>query len=351
MHCLSPNFQGGCDDGFETDLLINAVDPDPNVLQTKDSDTFFGEKKALDPPSVSDVVAANNPPGSSGPSTSTFLSYINSFMSFHAGTAQEAGVSHSNSTLSGELGTIRFYLFFFLMNAQGAAAKIDISTLLSETRCLSMSGILGLLDTDILFAESGTSQPEFWRVIQGTLGIGSLRLNSPRIKESKRGLASTGRLDRATSYHRINQGGGLQGKLLWNWEEILLEQNRWKSQRKDGLGATDQPPTIEPQDTTTIKQKGSWGDANASISVGVHKGEEIIQGTTDKWWMDRWQIEALAVASVQKLTLEDACSLLTIAYFGKSEGNLQQIISGSLCVFLTTATFVAAWYTNWSWVP
>ncbi|KIM21931.1 hypothetical protein M408DRAFT_29175 [Serendipita vermifera MAFF 305830] len=122
-----------------------------------------------------------------------------------------------------------------------------------------------------------------------------------------------------TSYHKINQEAGPQGKLLWTWNEIEAEKSRW--------------------------------NASTSIYVGAQNGEEITQGTTDKWWMDRWQIEALAVAGAQRLSLEDACRLLTTAYFGKSEGDLQQIISGILCVLLTTITFQAAWYTNWSWVP
>jgi hypothetical protein len=237
-----------------------------------------------------------------------------------------------------------------------------------------MSGILGLIETDILFAESGTSQPEFWRIAQGTLGIGALRVMSRVCKtpcfeqlhqmygikppesmqarefwlrqEAWTELQGLDMGQEDTSYHRINQGSGPQGKLLYDWEEIETERKRWGSHDED---PSNIPVKRRSQDSTDRPKEG-WVGVNTSLSVAGQKGEEISQGSTDKWWMDRWQIEALAVASGQELTLENACNLLTTAYFGPPTGHLHHLISGIVCGLLTVGTFVAAWYTNWSWV-
>ncbi|KIM21923.1 hypothetical protein M408DRAFT_333180 [Serendipita vermifera MAFF 305830] len=373
MNFLSPNSQEGHDHGAKPDLFVVSPDHGPNTQQAKGSSSSIRKKETRGPHSV----AINNSPGPSGFFTSVHLLHNKASLGSNTGSSAEVGMPNLNSVLSGEFSTLWFYLFSFLLNVQGVAAKIDFVTLIQETRRLSMSGILGLLDTDILFAESGTSQPEHWRVIQGTLGIGALRVLSriskmpcfealhqihgikpPESVEARefwlrqeawtelQGL-DMGQED--TSYHRINQGSGPQGKLLWNWEEIETEKNRWEAQKKNGLGEGVQTSAIQSQGSNA-KRSRDWGGATTSIPVGVRKGEEISQGTTDKWWMDRWQIEAIAVASEQNLTLEDACSLLTTAYFGKAAGHLPQIISGALCVLSTTTTVVAAWYTNWGWV-
>jgi hypothetical protein len=86
------------------------------------------------------------------------------------------------------------------------------------------------------------------------------------------------------------------------------------------------------------------------MRIAGTSSEEISEGSTDKWWMDRWQIEALAVASARDLTLEEACNLLTTAYFGTLTGRIQQLLAGLSCIILTVGTFLAAWYTNWSWI-
>ncbi|KIM21930.1 hypothetical protein M408DRAFT_299288 [Serendipita vermifera MAFF 305830] len=347
MHRLYPNFQGDSDDEFKNDHSVDALNPQSNVLQTDGSNDSLQENDTSRSHSANDPVVVNNCPESSSSSTSSFLSYTNFPLRSHAETTRGAQTPHSNSILPREFGTIHFYLLSFLLNVQGVAAKIDLSTLVTETRRLSMSGVLGLLDTDILFAESGTSQPEIWRIVQGTLGIGTLRVLSKICKmpcfeqlhrvhgikppesvearefwlrqEAWTEIQALNMGQEDTSYHRINQGSGPQGKLLWGGKEMEIEKERW--------GTTK------------------------SIAVGGLNGEEISQGTTDKWWMDRWQIEALAVASGQGLDLEDACNLLTTAYFGASDGNRHQIISGQLAIVFTIGTFLAAWYTNWSWVP
>jgi hypothetical protein len=277
-----------------------------------------------------------------------------------------------------------------ILNVPGVAAFIDFSTLVAQTRQLSMSGVLGILETDILFAEAGTSQPELWRIAQGTLGIGALRVLSkitltpcfevlhmmfgikpPEAVQAREfwlrqeawtevSILDMGQED--TSYHRINQGCGPQGKLLWNWEEIEIEREWWgKIESNKDLGSTPTPKAANSDasglgnaspETLSLKKQSelAWGDVKTSVEVAGKKKKEVSEGTTDKWWMDRWQIEALAVASALDLTLEEACNLLTTAYFGRSTGRIQQLLGGISCVFLTTLTFLTAWYTNWSWV-
>ena len=239
-----------------------------------------------------------------------------------------------------------------------------------------MSGLLGLVETDVLFAEPGTSQPEYWRIAQGLLGIGSLRvlgrvcempcfeqlhqvygIKPPESVEAREfwlrqeawtELQALDMGQEDTSYHRINQGSGPQAKLLRNWEEIETERNRWGSQKE---GSTLDVPTKQGSRASTMQAKEAWVGVNTSLSVAGQKGEEISQGTTDKWWMDRWQIEALAVASEQELTLEDACNLLTTAYFGTRNGHIQHFLSGAIGTILTLLTFLVALFTDWSWVP
>ena len=233
-----------------------------------------------------------------------------------------------------------------------------------------MSGILGILDTDLLFAEPGTSQPEYWRLAQGTLGIGSLRtlglicktpcfeflhsmhgIKPPEAVEAREfwlrqeawteiNALNMGQED--TSYHRINQGSGSQGKLLWNWEEIEAERKLWSK----AATRENSSPKLEKGEPVL-----SFANFNNTRAVPGEDGEETSQGTTDKWWMDRWQIEALAVASARNLTLEEASDLLTLAYFGTSKGRTQQLLAGLSCTAFTVATFLTAWYTNWSWIP
>jgi hypothetical protein len=156
------------------------------------------------------------------------------------------------------------YRFLAILNAQGVAAMIDFDTVITQSRQLSMSGILGILDTDILFAEPGSEQPEYWRLVQGTLGIGALRVLSricktpcfemlhlmhgiklPEAVEAREfwlrqeAWSEIRALDMGqedTSYHRINQGSGPQGKLLWNWEEIEAERELWGSESEGDLG-------------------------------------------------------------------------------------------------------------------
>jgi hypothetical protein len=236
-----------------------------------------------------------------------------------------------------------------------------------------MSGVLGLLSTDLLFAEPGTSQPEYWRLGQAILGIGSLHVlgricQSPCFEKlhfmygvkppeavqarefwlrqegwTEIAIINMGRED--TSYHRINQGSGPQGKLLWSQEEIETEKEWWKGGNVAGSG-TQRTTRHEKTQNPEKDNEEPWREV---ASDG--KGTEVIEGTTDKWWMDRWQIEALAVASKLNLTLEDTCDLLSTAYFGRSVGGRQLLFSGIMSAVLTICTFLAAWFTHWSWIP
>ena len=232
-----------------------------------------------------------------------------------------------------------------------------------------MSGILGILETNILFVDPGTSQPEFWRLAQGTLGMGSLRVLSKiceapcwetlhlvhgvkppeavqanefwRNQEAWTELSALDMGSEDTSFHRINQGSGPQGRLLWDWDEIETERRLW-----GGEGDITDSPTFT---SGSRQQNVAWAGVNTRLSV-AGGGTEISEGTTDKWWMDRWQIEALGVAGAQDLTLEEACDLLTTAYFGRLTGRDQQVLAGIMCLLLTVGTAVTAWYSNWSWV-
>ncbi|KIW07045.1 uncharacterized protein PV09_01937 [Verruconis gallopava] len=284
-----------------------------------------------------------------------------------------------------------------------------------------MSGLLGLIETDILYAEPGTEQAEKWRIAQSILGIGSLRVlskicRSPCFEilhqmygiqppESKWArdfwlaqrswteLALINMTSEDTSYHRVNQGTGPQAKVLWTWDEICAERIWWAPATPNtpskNTSMTGEPLKCRSDSTLatqTGRPAGTRGDSiptslsaastalisDDHVSIGENSHTEkshqksplppgrlrlfppknstdITEGTTDKWWMDRWQCEFLAVAALHNITNDKACEILTAAYFGYPANAAYHIFIGALCITMATATFIAGVFSDWSW--
>jgi hypothetical protein len=284
---------------------------------------------------------------------------------------------------------------------QPVRAEIDWETLIGKSRELSMSGILGLVDTDILYAEPGTEQPEIWRILQAMVGIGCLRVVSrickapcweilhqiygiqpPESVEAREfwlrqpswtEMSRLGMTQEDTSYHRINQGSGPQLRLLWTAREVQDEHDWWNqkgtslSHRDPSPGSAPNTPYLKRDSLAVISPETTRGGRSTSMSGrsmdrdALRKGEtpwiyvsrrgsSVSEGTTDKWFMDRWQCEVLAVASIHELTIAQASEVLTVTYFGHQTGLVWHGGSGLACLALSAGTFVAAEYTDWAWM-
>jgi hypothetical protein len=282
--------------------------------------------------------------------------------------------------------------FLLLSFASPVRAGIEWDTLITRSRELSMSGALGLLETDILYAEPGTEQPELWRILQSMVGIGSLRVASriceapcweflhsmygTRLPESVEArnfwlnqpswteMSKLGMSHEDTSYHRINQGSGPQLKVLWTWDDIAREQAWWEGEDDQRRGSMDRRPSdflvVTPVTSggSVRERRGSRAsDDVRAQEVGdtpslytTRRGQKISEGTTDKWFMDRWQCEVLAVACHCGMTIGDASSLLTVAYFGNESSVYQHSMIGGICFILAAGTFVTAAFSDWSWI-
>jgi hypothetical protein len=281
-------------------------------------------------------------------------------------------------------------------------AEVDWEALLGRSRELSMSGILGLVETDILFAEPGTQQTEIYRILQSLVGIGCLRVLS-RIcvapcweflhtmygikqpegvearefwlrQESWTEMSALGLSQEDTSYHRINQGSGPQIKILWTFEQLENERDWWTGDEGDQLRPGDDAARIRERRrsssthvTAALSNGGRAGPrskspANSSVvnrdalsrgkTPNIYKtrhGNSVSEGTTDKWFMDRWQCEVLAVAAVHRLPVKQASHVLTVAYFGHKAARRWHILHGIVCCLLTGANLAAAMLTHWSW--
>lgn len=146
-------------------------------------------------------------------------------------------------------------LLLALGSARPAAALVEWDNLISKSRELSMSGILGLVETDILYAEPGTEQAEVWRVLQALVGIGCLRVVAricrapcweflhamhgippPEGVEAREfwlrqaswtEISALGLSQEDTSYHRINQGSRPQLRILWTKAQLEHERTWW----------------------------------------------------------------------------------------------------------------------------
>jgi hypothetical protein len=245
-----------------------------------------------------------------------------------------------------------------------------------------MSGALGLVEANILFAEAGSEQDEFWRLFQSFLGIGAIRVLSSicvspcweflhqmygiKLPESVEArefwlrqpswteISQLGLTQEDTSYHRINQGSGPQAKVLWTWDDICKERDWWLRRQsvappreKDEMACEISEVKDEPKDNFWLDRMPKNG-ITPNIYVSRH-GADITEATTDKWWMDRWQVELLAVAAIRQITIGEASALLTAAYFGKRASPFWHYFYGILCCIFTISTFVLANFTDWSW--
>ena len=150
--------------------------------------------------------------------------------------------------------------------------EVEWEALVGRSRELSMSGILGLVETDILFAEPGTQQTKIYRILQSLVGIGCLWVLSRICKapcwefshtmygikqpqgvearefwlrqESWTEMSALGLSQEDTSYHRINQGSGPQIKILWTYEHLQHERDWWTGEDGDQLRPGDGSATI-----------------------------------------------------------------------------------------------------------
>ncbi|RPA79983.1 hypothetical protein BJ508DRAFT_377367 [Ascobolus immersus RN42] len=286
-----------------------------------------------------------------------------------------------------------------------AAAKINWETLIEKSRQISMSGLIGLLDTQVLWAQPGTEQPEFWRILQGLVGVGSLRILSkvcthpcwgflhqihgvkpPEAVEARdfwlnqESWTEIGRLggmtQEDTSYHRINQGSGPQCKIFWERADAEVEKKWWETSGESGSTASSTSLEVvetklpDKQDTghdVHLRTRPVLGDDRDSLEICLEKGPnearhldavqpagrsgaDVTEGTTDKWWMDRWQTEIMACSYFQNITLEDACKLATTVYFGRQIGRKRQIFAGIVCLISTAGSFTTATFTDWSFI-
>lgn len=277
-------------------------------------------------------------------------------------------------------------------------AEVDWKALVGKSRELSMSGILGLVETDILFAEPGTEQYEIWRILQSLVGIGCLRVLSrickapcweflhtmygikqPEGVEAREfwlrqpswtEMGALGLSQEDTSYHRINQGSGPQIKVLWTFAQLEHERDWWSEEDGDQLRPGDDAATIRERRRSSAQlsnlslgpiprsKSPSGGAANRdALSRGktpkiykTRRGNCVSEGTTDKWFMDRWQCEVLAVAAAHRLSVGQASQMLTMAYFGHEAARGWHILLGIACFVLTGGTFAAAMLTSWSWI-
>lgn len=264
-------------------------------------------------------------------------------------------------------------------------AEVDWDVLLGRSRELSVSGILGLVETDILFAEPGTEQIEIYRILQSLVGIGCLRVLSRICKapcweflhtmygikqpegvearefwlrqESWTEISALGLSQEDTSYHRINQGSGPQIKILWTYRQLELERDWWAEDSGDQPRPSDDIATIHDRRRSSAQQVPNVSNINRDVlSRGrtpkiykTRRGNCVSEGTTDKWFMDRWQCEVLATASVHGISIKHASQVLTVAYFGHEAARGWHTFHGILCFLLTGANFAAAMLTNWSW--
>ena len=287
---------------------------------------------------------------------------------------------------------------------------------LNKAREIAMSGILGLLDTDLLYLEPGSKQKEIFRFLSAILGVGALRVifkiaRAPCLRiiheacgqkppepidaaqfwllqESWSEMKGIGLNEEDTRYYRINMGSGPQGKVLWNEQDFQAERDWW--QNSDGLDSALSPqspsadsitpiasvdpakaaslekdktivtvsiaptasssPKLEPVEKTITKSK-VLPFVHAPGIFQSRAGEGLVQGTTIKWWMDRWQSEVLAVASIQGLALQEACELLSYSYFGSDHGQKRHTLACLAVVAMTATTFATAMLTQWSWIP
>ena len=271
-------------------------------------------------------------------------------------------------------------------------ADVQWDVLLTKSRELSMSGILGLVETDILFAEPGTEQAEIWRVLQGLVGIGCLRVVSricrspcweilhtmygippPEGVEAREfwlrqpswtEMSRLGLSQEDTSYHRINQGSGPQLKVLWTATQLKHEQDWWMEE--GGELDTLDPPAAQRSKHGSLSVDNLVMRSRSKSPLGVNRdalekgktpaiyksrrGNCVSEGTTDKWFMDRWQCEVLAVAAVHSITVDQASELLTVAYFGHESDPRLHTLFMILVLTLTAGTFVMAELTDWSWI-
>ncbi len=294
----------------------------------------------------------------------------------------------------------RFYRYVSIVLSllpEPVRASVDWDNLAGKTRELSMSGVLGLVETDILFAEPGTEQYELYRILQSLVGIGCLRVLSRICKapcweflhtmygikqpegvearefwlrqESWTEMSALGLSQEDTSYHRINQGSGPQIKVLWTHSQLQHEREWWLEEEDGYLRPGDDETTIRDRRRSSAQVTNPGADARSkspsnsgvvnrdALSHGKtpniyksRRGNCVSEGTTDKWFMDRWQCEVLAVAAVHGLTVKEASEILTIAYFGHGAVPPLHILHGIVCCLLTAGTFIAAMLTNWSWV-
>lgn len=310
-------------------------------------------------------------------------------------------------------------LFTILSLIPTVEATLDWEVTIQKAQEFATAGIFGLLDTDILFAEPGTTQREWFRILQSLLGIGSLRvifkigqypclrflhkafgIKPPEAhrarefwlnQESWTQMSGLGMTIEDTSYHRINQGCGPQAKILWDEKQIQEEKNWWEVQTSGSPVQTDTSADTDPlpnlaaaatnvtgcflnactseADAEELGENNSWlrprpktdGQANSlhkeeesrAVAPDIFRtrsGEGISAGTTDKWWMDRWQCEVLAVASIHHLSVTDSCTILTNAYFGTDIGVKRHLYAGIGCSLLTIITLLTAIWTKWSWI-
>lgn len=279
-----------------------------------------------------------------------------------------------------------------------------------------MSGILGLLDTDLLYLEPGSKQKEIFRFLSAILGVGALRVifkiaRAPCLRfiheacgqkppepfdaaqfwflqESWTEMKGIGLNEEDTRYFRINMGSGPQAKVLWNEQDFQTERDWWRNPRglassqslqstsddsitlvtstgtaktepvekgKDAVTVSITPtasssPKLEPiEKTITISKDLPFVHAPGIFQSRA--GEGLVQGTTIKWWMDRWQSEVLAVASIQGLAMQEACELLSYAYFGSDHGHKRHTLACLAVTAMVATTLATAMLTQWSWIP
>jgi hypothetical protein len=254
-----------------------------------------------------------------------------------------------------------------------------------------MSGILGLVETELLFANSGAEQNEIFRILQALVGIGSLRVVSricrspcyeqlhqmygiqpPESVEARdfwlnqpswTVMGCLGMTQEDTSYHKINQGSGPQLRILWSLDK-LLEAKEWWADTEHALGRTglsrSKSDHLSAPSATTpdgVPRSGSVASRRTSRQAQgdtpnlylSRRGSAISEGTTDKWFLDRWQCEVLAVAAKHQLSILDASEVLTVAYFGRETPPQWHLVLGAACSFLSAGTFAMAHLTDWSW--
>ncbi|KAJ3123569.1 hypothetical protein HK098_001824 [Nowakowskiella sp. JEL0407] len=237
-----------------------------------------------------------------------------------------------------------------------------------------MSGLVGLVDTDALFAEPGTEQKWWWRVAQSFVGLGAIRIlsriaQSPCFEfihqmfgikppeavearefwlrqESWTEMKRLGTSQEDTSYHKINQGAGPQAILIRTNEEAMAEDYRWKTRATRAEKGTSAAESSGPtQNSTSLSPP-----ADGIETELMRKHIDVTEGTTDKWWMDRWQIEALATSAFNNITLSLSCETLTAAYFGKPVNQFSYVILLTILVLTTIASIFGGVFTDYAFV-